>query len=415
MSKIAIITAVFPPEPVVSAKTSYSVALGLTQKNHTVRVITNFPNRPAGKLFSGYKRALYSSETTHDGFRLTRCFSSLSKESSMLSRWLENISFGVTSMLALLFSARADVVYSNSWPIFASGFTALACKIRHIPLILSIQDMYPESLLTQGRLTSDHWVYRILFAIDRWIARQANGMIVLSADFARSYAQSRQLDPARLHVIPNWVDQDSITLMEKCVYRQEVGISADALVLVYGGNIGKAAGVDSLIDAMGQLHPHREVILLIAGSGSQLEVCQKKAAQTPHARILFHSPWNSDDTSKVLAAADILILPTQGTQSLASVPSKLLSYLLAARPVLAVVLPQSDTAQAITDAGCGWVTLPDDIVSLTQKIEEVIQLPPETLACMGIAGREYALNHFTTEKLLPKVIQTMEKAAQKPT
>ena len=57
-----------------------------------------------------------------------------------------------------------------------------------------------------------------------------------------------------------------------------------------------------------------------------------------------------------------MILPTRGQQSLASVPSKLIAYMLAARPVIALALPHSDLAQVIEESHCGWVVPPDQPV-----------------------------------------------------
>lgn len=406
--KIIIISSVFPPEPIVSAKTSYSLAVGLVQRNHTVRVITNFPNRPEGKLYKGFKRSFYLAKNDPNGYHLIRCFSFFSGESSVISRWLENISFGVTSSISLLFSKKPDALYSNSWPIFATGFTCLVCKIRHISLILIIQDLYPESLAIQGRLKPSQWLYKSLLSIDRWITKQATGIIVLSDNFARIYEQTRQVNPHKIHTIANWVDQDSIVLMNKDEYRKEAKISSKAFVLVYGGNISKSSGIVTITNAMRSLNSEKEIVLVIAGSGSELQECKNLAIDIKNVQFIFHSPWEIEETSKVLAAADVLLLPTQGTQSLVSVPSKLLSYLLAAKPVLAMVLPESDTAQVIKNAGCGWVIPPDNAIQLAEKIEELSTIPSKVLEEMGQLGREYALKNLTTEALLPKVIQIIE-------
>jgi glycosyltransferase involved in cell wall biosynthesis len=411
--KITIVSAVFPPEPIVSAKTSYSLAVGLVDQNYQVRVIADFPSRPEGKLYPGYRRSLNFSVNDPAGFRLVRCFSFLSKESSMISRWMENISFGLTSSWSLLFSRRPDAVYSNSWPVFATGFICLACKIRGIPLVLSIQDLYPESLVIQSRLRPDQRLYRILFFIDKWITKQADEIVLLSESHAKSYVKLRNIASTKVHIIANWVDQNSIELLGKNDYRKEAGISSDAFVILYGGNVGKAAGVETIIEAMRSLNTETEIVLVIAGSGSELTACQKLASTIENVRILFHTPWKPEETSKVLAAADVLILPTQGTQSLVSVPSKLLSYLLAAKPVLAMVLPESDSAQVIKNAGCGWVVPPDNMNLLAEKIKEIVGVPKEMLEEMGFSGREYALNNFTTESSLPKVIQIIENIVDK--
>lgn len=413
--KYIIISAVFPPEPIVSAKTSYSLAVGFAQQDHVIEVITNFPNRPEGKLYKTYKRRLYSTSNDPAGFRLVRCFSFLSKESSSLSRMMENISFGLTSSLYLLFCPKPKAVFSNSWPVFATGLTSLVCNVRKIPLVISVQDMYPESLAIQGRVQQHQWLYQFLFSIDKWIAKHAKGIIVLSESFAKIYIRTRQVDQEKIHIIPNWVDQDTVTPMKKGNYRKEKGIPLDAFVIVYGGNIGKAAGVENIITAAEKLNANRNIFFVIAGSGSELSNCQKLASNIKNVCILFHTPWKPEETSKVLAAADVLILPTQGTQSLVSVPSKLLSYLLAAKPVLAMVLPESDTAQVIKSASCGWAISPDNVDQLAKKIKELSSIPSKVLEEMGLLGREYALKNFTTEALLPKVMDVIENVVREGT
>jgi glycosyltransferase involved in cell wall biosynthesis len=408
--RTVIVCGVFPPEPVVSAKISVCLASQLVKQGYEVVVITAFPSRPTGKIYPGYKRRLFKREESPDGFTLIRCFSFFSSTSSMLCRCLENVSFGVTSSIAILFSQKPDVVYSNNWPVFATALNSLVCKLRKLPLVIHIQDIYPESLVLQGRMKKDHWLYKFLLRIDRWVSANVSDVIVLSKSFAERYMQVHSVPESKLHVIPNWVDRKSVQVMSMNTYRQEVGISEDSFVLVYGGNIGIAASVETLIEAMCDLNTKRDVVLIIAGSGSQLASCQKIASRVSNGRTIFHSPWAAEDTSKVLAAADVLVLPTQGSQSSASVPSKLLSYLLAARPVLACVLPECDTARMIKEAGCGWIVPPGDSTILARKIVELTFLPRQNIYKMGADGLDYALKNFTTEICCPEAIRIIEEA-----
>lgn len=97
--RVLIVSAVFPPEPVVSSQTSAQIAQALVERGHDVTVIMAFPNRPAGKLFSGYSRRLFQHKKSHAGVELVRCSSFLSPKSRMANRFLENISFGFTAGL----------------------------------------------------------------------------------------------------------------------------------------------------------------------------------------------------------------------------------------------------------------------------------------------------------------------------
>ncbi len=100
---ILIISCVFPPEPVVSAKTSLSVANKLTELGHSVKVLSPFPSRTSGKLHKGYTRSLYKKDSSFDNFELVRCFSTLSSKPTILSRFMENISFGMFCFKAGVF------------------------------------------------------------------------------------------------------------------------------------------------------------------------------------------------------------------------------------------------------------------------------------------------------------------------
>jgi hypothetical protein len=119
--RILIATCVFPPEPVVSAQTSADIAREMTTSEWVVEVIAPYPNRPAGKLYPGYSRRLFRHEHSSAGYDVTRCFALLSGDSDILSRFGENISFGLTSSLAVL---RAPLLRDlcEHWPLSPPDF-----------------------------------------------------------------------------------------------------------------------------------------------------------------------------------------------------------------------------------------------------------------------------------------------------
>lgn len=408
-----VVSAVFPPEPVVSSQTSAQVVQALVERGHDVTVIAPFPNRPAGKLYPGYSRRLFQREKNRTGYEVLRCFSTLSGESSMLSRFLENVSFGITSSLAALMAPQPAVIYSNTWPIFATALIWLVAWLRRIPMIVSIQDVYPESLIAQQRLCTDGWVAGWLRRIDGFVARRCRAVIVISPPFASIYAQQRGVASERIHIVPNWLDSDTVEPADphRADVRAKYNILPEAHLAVYGGNIGVAAGVETLIESIRYLEDDSSFHLLVAGEGSQLLACQNLAQQLSSNRVTFYAPWPEDETSSVLSAADFLILPTKGQQSLASVPSKLITYMLSAKPVLALAWADSDLANIVEQSGCGWVIEPDRPDLLAAQIKHVMAIDARELYQRGLAGRQYALANFSKEVCLPKVIDILEQMA----
>jgi colanic acid biosynthesis glycosyl transferase WcaI len=410
--KVLIICPLFPPEPIIDAKTTFHIAEEMTHRGHKVTVITAFPNRPAGKIFPGFRRRLFSRTKSESGFLLIRCFSTFSPISSMFSRFLENITFGLTSGWVTLTESRPDMIYSNSWPIFSTGLLSIIAYLRHIPLVLSIQDIYPESLFVQHRLKMDSWIGKILFKIDKFIALNASAIIVISKNFHEIYTLSRGIEAEKLHIIPNW-SEDILgnQIIQVSSLRKKFNIPKSDFLIVFGGNIGKAAGLETVIEAMGLFPSDSIPYLLIAGEGSSLEEC-KSIAQRVGKNIVFFSPWPIEATASTYLGADLLILPTYSEQSIASVPSKLIGYMLSGRPVLALAVENSEVESIIQYSGCGWVIVPSRPDLLMLKIQEIMQLPPIELENRGNAGREYALNHFARQRNVPKVIEVLETASR---
>lgn len=410
--RVLIVSCVFPPEPVVSSQTTVQIARALVERGHEVAVITAFPSRPGGQLYPGYRRRLLERQKSVEGFDLVRCFSFPSSESRLFSRFLENISFGVSAGWAMLTEPRADVVYSIVWPFFAEGIVFAIARLRGLPIVLSRQDIYPESLIAQQRIHEDSWIARWMFWLDGAIARRASALVVISERFADVYHNNRAVTAERVHIVPNWADVGSVVTEDAWrQFRREHNIPDDGFLLVYGGNIGVAASVETVIAAVGSLRHSERHHLLIAGDGSRVAACRELTNRIASDRISFCSPWPTTKTAVTLSAADVLILPTRGGQSFASVPSKLIGYMLAARPVIALALPESDLARTIEVAGCGWVVKPDQPDLLANKIREVAKLPATELTQRGQAGRDYALRNFTGEVCLPKIIHVLEEAA----
>ena len=234
-------------------------------------------------------------------------------------------------------------------------------------------------------------------------------MVVISPKFGEIYAKDRGIGPEKIHVIPNWTDEKEVELIRMPnEVRSRHGIPGDAFVVMYAGSIGAACGLDSVIRAFGKLDSQPRIHLIIAGTGSKLTDEQALAKKIGNPRVHFHTPWPAAETSVVLASADLFILPTYGDQSLVSVPSKLITYMLAARPILCCADEHSDIARTIRKAACGWSIPASDPDTMARMIAALSHESSSDLRQLGEQGREYALRHMTRAANLPRLIDLMK-------
>jgi colanic acid biosynthesis glycosyl transferase WcaI len=410
VARITLISCVFPPEAVVSSQMSDAIASGLADRGHDVTVLAPYSSR--GGSGGAKVRAWYSEQQPRERIRVIRCPVIPSRKSTMAHRLVEYVSFGCSSGLAALMIRGTSVIYANTWPVFGVGFASAAAKLRGIPLVLSVQDIYPESLAIQGRLEKTTLVFRVIHWMDGLFSRSAAHIIVIAESFRRVYLGERRIEPHRLSVIPNWADFESSRngKEQDTAIRTQHGIPLSAFLIVYGGNIGVASGLEDALLAFAELRVSEDVFLLIAGEGDRLEECRKRAAAVGNGRVRFHTPWPQAETSDILRAADLLILPTRGNQAFASMPSKLITYMLAGRPVLAVAPAVSDLADAIRESGCGWIVPPGDPSALAFTLRNIRAMWGDEARERGNKGREFALTRFTREACLPRILGLIEGA-----
>ena len=326
----------------------------------------------------------------------------------MVSRFIENISFGISTFMFIMKQRNVDIVYANVWPVFSLGFVVLACKIRRIKVIASIQDLYPESLVVQKRLTNRSVLYRILLALDSFIVRRCNKIIVISEGFKKIQIKDRGVDEDRISVIRNWVKSDMVTVLDKTSARAELNsvfsmqLSEDDFVCVYGGNMGVASGLDNILSDIGGYSAR--IVFILAGDGSLVpELKDIVVKQGLENNVKFIVPWPSELTSVVFAAADLLLLPIAKGQEFASVPSKLITYMLSSRPIMLLASNSSESAIEL-DKSCGGFCVESRTgAAISAGLDWFMQLSPQERIIMGNSGRHYAEEFYSSGIALKKI------------
>jgi len=311
--------------------------------------------------------------------------------------------------------ADVDVVYANAWPLFCQALIARHCARRGIPLVLHIKDIYPEALLEK---LPGFWrgiVALPLTALDRWTARQAARVVVISENMRRTYVEGRGLAPEKVVTILDWVDEGRFACLpargEACV---RYGVPEDRFTFLYLGNIGPVAGVEGLIEAF-HAACLKQSQLVIAGDGSSKGACVERVKRLGAGDVRFISDPEAGNVPLLQSLGHVCLLPLRKGAGMSSIPSKLMAYLLSAKPILATVDAESDTARCIQEAQCGWVGGPENAEWLAGKMGEVAAMPQAVLNEMGKRGRAYGLKHFSKGEGVQRLTDVVLAAAMRPT
>lgn len=392
--KILIVSAVFPPEPVVSAAISSDLAESLAT-THRVTVISPTPSRPIGYIFS--QSNICKKKYEHIILKSFIC-----SKSKIFGRFRESYSFGKACYKFIKNNnEEIDVIYMNTWPLVAQFITARAAVKFNIPIITHIQDIYPESL-TNKLLFFKTFFYKVLLPLDKFITQKSSKIIVISTGMYNLLTITRKLPTKKTEIIYNWQDGIKYTPSHK-VYEN----NNDTFIFMFLGSLSPSASIDTTIKAFIDASLEN-CKLIIAGDGPDKEKLQSITTEYSSSSIEFiEAPI--DQVGSLQAKANVLLITLKKGVAKLALPSKLSAYMFSAKPIIASVDAGSDTAHAIEESACGWVVEAESIEDLSQSMKVAFETGRKELAEMGQNGFDYATKHYSKEKNLQKLINVINE------
>lgn len=393
-NKVLIITGVFYPEPVVSAGLMKDLATEMA-KEYEVTVLRPRPSRPMGFQMPEYSYEQFP-------FEVVELNSYTHPASSLSGRFKESYSMGRLCVKYIKeHHEELCFVYNGPWHLVGRHMIAKRCLKYGIPYITPVQDVYPESIsaklpnvpLLKGT------VNRLLMPSDKFLLGNAAKIHTISDKMVDYLSRTRNLPREKFFVVRNW--QDESTFVEYAKNKKEQ-TENERFTFMYMGNVGPLAGIDVLFDALRKA-ALPEARLVVAGSGSAKQHLMDKAKEYADCFIEF-CEVPAGKVPAIQDTADVMVLPVKKGFAMSSIPSKLPAYMFSAKPVLASVDAESDTALCIKESESGWVVLPEDVESIAAAMKQAYSSSRETLKAKGRRGFDYAINNFSKQKNLRKLM-----------
>lgn len=374
--KILLITQWFDPEPTFKG---LLFAKELVKKGFNVEVITGFPNYPGGKLYDGYRIKLIKKEIVDD-VTVTRVPLFPSHGQSKLGRVANYISFSFSSLIyGLFFAKRADVIYAYHPPLTV-GISAVVIKlVRRIPMVLDIQDMWPDTLKATGMLHNERLLF-LISGICNFIYKHVTQIVVLSPGF-KNLLIERGISSKKIEVIYNWADEKVLRNIydESSVKFKNI----NGFKILFAGNIGRAQGLDVILDTallLKETFPKPQFIVL--GQGLELDQLKKRANSLCLDNVHFLPAVDMKEVGAFLNSADALLIHLNADPLFKiTIPGKTQAYMATGKPIIMGV--SGDASNLISRANCGACFEPENSIALSEVIKSLMLLPSTDLKKLG--------------------------------
>ncbi len=274
---------------------------------------------------------LVTEDKDFHSIKVFRCYVSQLYNKNFYGRFFAYVTFLFSSVVAVLFSGRHDVVIASSPPLVTAIPAYLVSRLQKIPLIFEVRDLWPKFAVDLAILKNRH-VIRYSQRLERFIYQRSTGVIVLSPAYRGYLVSENGVDDGKISFIPNPAsasvpveEQDSRTI------RNRYGWNGKCIVL-YSGTFGVAHDLQQILD-VAQITDDPAILFVLIGNGIDKVRLEMTARQKKISNVQFLDSVPQKNIFSFIRAADLCVA-TLHPALITTYPNKIFDYMICAKPII---------------------------------------------------------------------------------
>jgi glycosyltransferase involved in cell wall biosynthesis len=405
--RILFLSHYFPPEVNAPASRTYEHCNQWVQDGHKVTVVTCAPNHPRGTVYEGYHNKLFQREE-RNGIQVIRIWTYVTANEGFLKRTLNYLSYMVAAVLVAPLLSKCDVVLSTS-PQFFNGLAGyLVSRLKRVPWILEIRDLWPESIVAVGAITNRP-VIRLLEGLETFAYRKADHLVVVTDAF-KAHMLAKGISSKKVTVIKNGVDFS--------LYRNPPHGHRNLLrelelegkfVASYFGTHGMAHHLETVLEAAHELREWKDVVFLLVGDGAERSRLVTIRDEMKLFNVVMLDQQAKEKMPELWSLSSVsLVLLKKSALFKTVLPSKIFESMAMEKPVILGV--EGESAELVMSAGGGICIEPENSKDLAIQVLKLYR-DPTLRQKLGSSGRRYVLEHFDRQVLAKRFSDVMKLVA----
>ena len=271
-------------------------------------------------------------------------------------------------------------------------------KQRNIPVIINVQDLWPENIVAVTGMDYP-FVVKPIEQMVKYIYKNCDLILTASKSFVPNIQKYLKKDKEKVIFWPQY----SIVAKEE---KTKKLFNEKDFNIVFTGNIGKAQGLDLVIEAAKQLKD-TPIKWQLVGDGREEDALKKAVHDNDLDDIvIFHGRKPESEIPQYLANADaaLLILKPDPVFEM-TLPAKLQTYMACGVPIIGCV--SGEGKRTIDEAQAGVVSHEISVEGLVDACHQMLNKTKEEYELLKQNSLEYGFNNFNKEKLLNELFKKM--------
>jgi colanic acid biosynthesis glycosyl transferase WcaI len=326
---------------------------------------------------------------------------------NFFKRVFQEIAYG-RKLAEAIGAFKPDVALAGNAPLDIQAISTKYCRRHGIPLVYWHQDIYSvaidkilrRKLPVVGALIGARYI-----ALEKWLLRKSDHVVTITEDFLPILTEWG-IPRERITVIENWAARENLVSAPRDNAWARAHGLADKLVSLYSGTHGLKHNPDLLLQLAQRYRDRPDVRVVVNSEGLGSDRLREKGAGLDGLLLLPFQPF--ERLPEVLATGDVLISVLEPDAGIFSVPSKVLTYLSAGRPVLGAIPAENLAARMIVRNEAGLIVPPDDASAFLAAAGKLAD-DPGLRARLGKNALDYATKTFDIDAITARFSGLLER------
>lgn len=324
------------------------------------------------------------------------------KKYSFVQRWFQEREYG-RLLVAEINKYKPDIFISSNTPLDAQVFAQKIALDKQIKFIFWLQDVNgiaARKLLRERIPLVGDLIGRYYERLEQSLLQKSDHIVLITDGF-QPIMERWGIANDQTTVIPNWAPIDSISQQPKNNRWSQEHRLFDHFCFMYTGTLGMKHNPGLLSDLAVKYQKQEQVKIVVISEGPGADWLQNEKQEKGLDNLILFPYQPFEVLPLVMGTADVLIALLEPEAGVFSVPSKVLSYLCAKRPLLLAIPEENLASQIVFKNNAGFVVPPNNKEAFIEKAD--ILFEEENLRDQyANNGRLYAEENFNIDRITDK-------------
>jgi len=298
---------------------------------------------------------------------------------------------------------KPDAVISANTPLETQSMMINKCRKNNIKFIFWVQDLLGVGIRNNVKKklpVLGKFIGRYYYKYEQTLLRRSDEIVIITDDFY-PMIRSVGIQEKKIHVIENWAPLEEMPVKQKSNQWSEQHKLEKKFCFLYSGTLGMKHNPELLSNLALAFKENQEVVIVVISEGIGAEYLKRNKEESGLTNLLLLPFQQFEDMPEVLASGDVLLAILEPDAGVFAVPSKVLTYLCANRPLLLSVPLENLASRIVNEYKAGLTVSPSNHVGFIEEANRLFQ-DGKLREDLSENGRMYAEKTFDIEKITDK-------------